>query len=167
MMSLFLKRYAVCILGVALAWFSWWLWLRGDEAEMLARNRVLIAQLEERDWGAVEALLAADYADGFGQNRQQALAHLQEGLGVFLSLEIQLSAELAESRGEKEGEVRFMAKIRGLGAGGVDQIIKREVNELKQPWQLSWKKVGIWPWNWSLKSVNQAELAEKAPLYVH
>lgn len=121
-----------------------------DEQIQRAQMKLLRA-VEKRDWGALRAITAEEYADDFGLDRETALKTAQDLLSGYFTLT--LKTETTWLRGTKEsGVVKVKIKIEGNGTP-VSQMVTTRVNSTKEPWVFHWLKKGRWPWNWKLVQV--------------
>lgn len=139
----------------SLAIFLWLRWQPERQVELHQRD--FLQALEDRSWGKVRGMLAGDYSDRFGHDRETAVADAREVLRHFFALTIQPQGSRAEM-GEGKAVVTVNLTISGTGTG-MTEFITSEVNKLPDPWKFHWKKTAIWPWAWQLEKVDNASLA--------
>ena len=137
------------------------LWLWQPERQLLLHQAHLRGAVERRDWGRVEALMDAGYADRWGYTRATALRDAREWMGQFFVLTV-----TAEPGGDRlaanGGTVTEGWEIDGTGAEGAE-MVKDRVNALRAPFVFQWKH-GSWkPWDWSLIRVDNAEVNLSGP----
>jgi hypothetical protein len=109
-----------------------------------------------RNWKKVERFLAPDYKDRWGQSRADVLQRLPQAFQDFLACSVEQDpAELAWN-----GDTAVVrARIRILGSGGaITRFVMAEVNGLREPFALSWRKQSWKPWDWALVAVDQPEI---------
>lgn len=118
-------------------------------AEQLGRAQAkLVHAVEKRDWKTIRSMLADEYMDDFGHDRETALQTGQEILAGYFSLT--LKTETTFQKGTNEiGLVKLKMKIEGTGTP-ISQMVTDRVNRTKEPWVFHWLKKGRWPWEWKL-----------------
>ena len=118
-------------------------------AEQLGRAQVkLLHAVEKRDWSAIHPMLADEYQDDFGFDRDTALSTAKDLLSGYFSLT--LRTETTYQRGTNQiGMVKMKIKVEGNGTP-VSQMVSDRVNATKEPWVFHWLKKGRWPWDWKL-----------------
>jgi hypothetical protein len=80
-------RSLLALLLVVLLWLAWWVFGRSPEAQVRAAQAwTLIEAVEERDWDALEKLIAPNYTDAYGHNRESALKDGRKYLSGFFTL---------------------------------------------------------------------------------
>ncbi len=141
------------ILLAAGLWLRWWL---QPERQIPRAQARLLSAIEKRDFTAMSALLAADYADRWQHDRTKALARSSEVLTQFATLSI--THEPVGLR-QESGRWLLVERIRVKGFGGPLAMVARdEVNRLREPFTMEWRQRGGKPWEWELKSMDQPEL---------
>lgn len=116
----------------------------------------LLKAAGDRNWDRVRSLMADDYRDSWGQDREQAVAKASEVLASFLVLEI-LSEDTAVEREGREATVSAKLRLRGRGNAFGEMIIEH-ANSLPSQFQFAWRQKSWKPWDWKLVSVSQPEL---------
>jgi len=119
------------------------------------RQEELLAQVSKRKWDRVNDMMWADYKDGFGLKRDEALQTAKELLGTFLTLQIDWKNEEVEVDGNT-ATVTGILRLQGTGPIGANEIIKR-VNEVQKPWTFQWKKHPVTA-EWKLSFASNPEL---------
>jgi hypothetical protein len=132
------------------------LWLWQPERQLLLHQAHFRAAVEARDWGKIEALMDAGYADRWGFTRETGVREAREWLGQFFALTV-----TAEPVGDQltagGGTVTERWRIDGTGAPGAE-MVEEAVNGLRAPFVFEWSH-GSWkPWDWTLIRVDNAEL---------
>ena len=157
------------LLGLLVLLALWWsaptalLLLRGDEAQVLAAQEKLVRAAERRDWEAVKTLLAEDYGDDVGHDRNLAVDDARQALAHFFTLTLKHQVQGSDIT---SGEARLDVQIRLEGnGGGFSQTVVSTVNGMTEPWEFLWRKQGAWPWSWRVKRIHHPQLADHANTY--
>jgi hypothetical protein len=131
-----------------------WTWLdpkRGLER----RHGAFLGALEDRDWERVRGLMAADYRDGFGFDRNEVTKLGEEVFARFESLSISDQNRLVELDGTSG---RITARIRVGGRGDpVALSIVRGSQMMESPTEFEWRRTGR-PWEWELVALRNADV---------
>jgi hypothetical protein len=144
-------------LGIALLAFAIWLlwWSRPERQVRRAQGRLLGA-LESRDYPALARLLAEDYRDAWDHDKANVLRRVPEVLDQFVLLDVE-----GEIRSVEPETATWVARekiiVKGLG-GALGMYARDEVNRLREPFTMHWRKRSWKPWDWELTRVEQPEL---------
>lgn len=156
-------------LGLLALLALWWggktalLFLGGEKSQVLAAQEKLLRAAERRDWEAVKALLADNYADEVGHDRNLAVDDARQALAHFFTLTLQHDIE---SFSLHEGGAQLGVRIRLEGNGaGFSQTVVSTVNGMTAPWEFHWRKQNAWPWSWRVQRVHHPELAARVGSY--
>jgi hypothetical protein len=120
------------------------------------RQDRLLQAAGDRNWKRVRELMAEDYRDVWGQDREEAVTLASEGLANFLALEI-FSEDTAVDRRGGEATVSALLRLRGRGNAVGEAIISR-ANSLESHFRFAWTRKSWKPWDWKLVSVSQPEI---------
>ena len=132
------------------------LWLRQPERQLLLHQAHLRSAVEGREWSRVRDFIDPDYTDRWGYTRETGMAEAREWLGQFFALTI--TAEPAgDALTAEGGTVTEQWKIDGTGTE-VASMVKDSVNAADAPFVFQWEHKGWKPWDWTLKSVDNAKL---------
>lgn len=143
---------AIALLALAL-WLMWW--SQAERQVRRAQARLLDA-VESRDFQALERLLAEDYRDAWEHDKAIVLQRVPQVFEQFVLLDVE--GELHGVEELPEGwNVRQKITVKGLG-GGLAMYARDEVNRLKEPFTMSWRKRSWKPWDWELTRIEQPEL---------
>jgi hypothetical protein len=116
----------------------------------------LFEAVGSRDWKKVGGFLAADYKDRWGQTREVALQRLPQAFQDFLSCSVESEKRSIEWQ---DGACIFKSRIRILGSGGgIARYVMAELDQLTEPFALTWRQQSWLPWDWALVSVDQPQL---------
>lgn len=110
----------------------------------------------KRDWKTVRGLMADDYRDRWGQDREQAVSAATQVLQQFLVLKIGAERR-SVSRQAREATISARLRLEGRGTGLAEMVIGN-VNGLRDDFQFAWRRKSWKPWDWKLVSVNQPEI---------
>lgn len=116
----------------------------------------LINAAENRNWEKVRQLVAEDYRDGWGQDREQAISTGSQFLGQFLVMEIVVENQTVDLRG-REASIAARMRLKGRGSA-VAEAIMQGANALEHDFQFAWRRKSWKPWDWKLVSINQSEI---------
>lgn len=143
---------AIALLALAL-WLMWW--SQAERQVRRAQARLLDA-VASRDFQALERLLAEDYRDAWEHDKAIVLQRVPQVFEQFVLLDVE--GELHGVEELPEGwNVRQKITVKGLG-GGLAMYARDEVNRLKEPFTMSWRKRSWKPWDWELTRIEQPEL---------
>ena len=134
-------------------WLIWW--TRPERQVRRAQGRLLSA-LESRDYSAFGRLLAEDYRDAWEHDKAIVLRRCPEVFDQFLTLTIE--GDILAARPEGVDWVVEQKIVMSGWGGGLGMYAQREVNQLKKPFTMHWRKRGWKPWDWELKRVEQPEI---------
>lgn len=142
---------SVLLLLMGTGWIVRFLFFQSPEEQLQRAQTKLLTAVEHRDWKTIRALIADEYMDDFGLDRDTALKTAQDLLSGYFSLT--LKTETTYLRGTNQiGMAKLKIKIEGTGTP-VTQMVTDRVNATKEPWVFHWLKKGRWPWNWKLVQV--------------
>jgi hypothetical protein len=127
-----------------------------DSDRRLARSwEGFIADIEDRNASSVAGYLAEDYSDSWGYTRQTLSSDLRRMMPAFSHLALTLSDVTIDRHGS---QAVISAKV-SMTAGGYGYVsdAMRQINGLKGPFVLHWKRDGLLPWKWEVVRIEQAE----------
>lgn len=155
MKKIILRGLLVLVLIEGL-WLAWWVFGRSPEAQVRAAQANLIQAVEKRDWKTLERLIAPNYTDAYGHNRDTAIQDGRKYLSGFFTLT--LKTDKTTIRATKgQGLVTTMLRLEGNGVG-YSQMISGYVNQFTEPWAFHWSNPGRWPWNWQVTLIHHDQL---------
>jgi hypothetical protein len=100
--------------------------------------------------------MAEDYRDPWDHDKANVLRRCPQVFDQFLLLTMEGEIRAAEPAAEG-WIVRQKIVMKGFG-GGLGMYAQSEVNQLKEPFTMSWRKRGWKPWDWELTRIEQPEL---------
>lgn len=121
------------------------------ERQIRVHTQRLLQAIEGRDWAQVENLVAESYRDGWGLDKQQALAYSREIFSQFWHLRLQPQAIQVQPEPRdphRQGQATFWFVIEG--AGGPLANWTRE-----QPFLVHWQRR---PYRWELTRLENPAL---------
>lgn len=150
-------KQALRLLGIAVLALAIWLiwWSRPERQVRRAQVRLLDA-LESRDYPALARLMSEDYRDAWDHDKANVLRRLPQVFDQFLMLDIEGEISSTEEAAP-DWVVRQKIVLKGIG-GALGMYARDEVNRLKEPFTMRWKKRGWKPWDWELTRIDQPEL---------
>jgi len=116
----------------------------------------LIRAAENRNWKTVSTLMADDYHDQWGMNREQAVQAGSDVLGHFLALQI-LCEDVHGTREGREAVIETRLRLRGRG-NAIGEAVMQQANALENHFQFAWRRISWKPWDWKLVSISQNEI---------
>ena len=146
-------RFVVAAGVVLLVWAFWEL-SPGRQLEKAFTR--LITAAENRDWKTVRAIVADDYRDQWGFDREESVRLASEVLGQFLALKIDCEA-LRSSRQGDAALVETRLRLRGRG-NAVGEALMQRANDLQDDFRFAWRRESWKPWSWKLVSLSQNEI---------
>ncbi len=148
-----------CLLVLTLIeclWLAWWIFGRSPEAQVRAAQAKLIEAVEERDWDGLAKLMAPNYTDAYGHNRDTAIQDGRKYFSGFFTLTLKTDqTTLRAAKGQ--GMVTTMIRLEGNGVG-YSQVILGHVNQITEPWIFHWSNPGRWPWDWQVNMIHNDQL---------
>ena len=141
------------MLVLAVVGMYWW--VQPERQVRRAQGR-LFSALESRDFEAMAGLIAGDYVDRWQHDKAFVVRECQTVFGQFLTLSIERSDPRAEM-GAGFWNVRERVKLKGFG-GPLAMFARDEVNALREPFTMTWRKRGWMFSDWELTSVNHPDL---------
>ncbi len=150
-------RQALRLLGIAvLALAIWLIWWSRPERQVRRAQGRLLGALESRDYPALARLMAEDYSDAWEHDKANVLRRAPRVFDQFLLLEVGGEISSAAQQGT-DWIVTQKIVVKGIG-GALAMYARDEVNGLKQPFVMRWRKRSWKPWDWELTRVEQPEL---------
>jgi hypothetical protein len=161
-MSIPLSLLKWLIFASAAAWLLWLaaLWQPARQVDLHTMN--LLARASSRDWPAVEAMMAPDYRDAWGHDREVAIDEARKLFSHFFALQIVPLGPLEIKEAVDGREACAPVGVFGSGTA-VAQAVIEEVRSAGGDTVFVWRKAGGWPWQWALAEVRHAELARRWP----
>ena len=137
-------------------WALWLLWLWQPERQVRLHTTHFLKKVERRNWDGARGMMAGDFHDRWGHDKDSALEDARQAFSQFLFLTIENRTAVGLDVGN-EGVALSVVKISGNGGAGAQMVMER-VNGLHQPFHFTWRKSGGVPWNWELTRLDQPEL---------
>jgi hypothetical protein len=154
-------RLLIPALTVLAVWLAW-PYLESDKAQVLRQHQRVLSLAADQKWDAVTASMALEYEDQWSQNRAESVAHAEEILTGFITLDIEwTTAEVTVN--DNIAKVRGTAKLAGRGLSPANQYVMDRVNALKEPWVFTWRRDGRGPGGWKLLALRNTELGGPLP----
>ena len=137
-------------------WLAWWVFGRSPEAQVRAAQANLIQVVENRDWKGLEKMMAPNYTDAYGHNRETAIQDGRKYFSGFFTLTLKTNQTTVRAA-KGQGMVSTMIRLEGNGVG-YSQMIVVHVNQFTEPWVFHWSNPGRWPWNWQVNMIHHDQL---------
>lgn len=150
--------WAVLVVMIACAFWLFLLWQPARQIGLHTRN--LLARASDRDWAAVEAMMAPGYRDARHDDRASAVDAGREWTSHFFALQIVPLGDWQIDVSGNDGQASGAVGVYGSGTY-VAQAVMDAARELKEPFVFRWRKSGRWPWQWQLTEIAQPELAAR------
>ena len=115
----------------------------------------LIDAVEDRDAAALNVLLADDYHDGFGFDREQAVTTLTSVFGQFVTLDIRRERPAVHIVSAQRGATEALIRVSGHGTP-IAQMIAQGSAGLATPTTFHWRRNSWRAWDWQLTSIENA-----------
>lgn len=129
------------------------LWQPARQVELHSTH--LLAQIEKKNWKAVDEFVASDYQDRWGNDRALLIERLRDVFRALPNARIESSGPMTQAN---HGSGHWTAKIFVKGTGEFADSIEARVNTLDAPFELEWRQGATWPWDWKLISVRNPAL---------
>lgn len=150
------KRRLIWIssITVSLIFLVWLVWELSPDNQVRKSFHQFTRSVENRDWQKVQSLIAVDYRDQWGFDREQAIEAGREILQQFLVIGIDPGKPVIQ---RKDNDATVIASLRLSGRGSaLAEAAKDRVNSLQEPFHFAWRREG-WQ-SWKLVSVTQPGL---------
>lgn len=139
---------------VVAALYAAWLW---QPARQVQRHTAhFLKAVEGRSWDTAGGLVAEDYSDRWGHDKENVLTDARAVFAQFLFLTIQAEPEDATVSGDR-AKIRSPVKLAGRG-GPLAELVVGRVNGLRAPFVFTWQKRSWKPWHWQLVRLDHPEL---------
>lgn len=132
-----------------------WLWQPERQVERHFDN--LVRSVEKRNWNRFVRLLAEDYQDQWGFDRETIRSEAPDAFRHFFGLNIDTEDRRQVVVGDR-AQVTTVLRIRGEGTA-VAQMVRSEVNRIHEPFIFYWEKRSWKPWDWQLVRVENERLS--------
>lgn len=154
--GLFVGLSATVIIG------AYCYWLSDRERQVLRHSENLFRRVEQRNWTAVGDLIAPDYADQWGNDRETILERLRLILANSHGFRIHaadVSSNAGNGLGTWRGRITIESDDPELMAAATQRI-----NSLTAPFECQWRHVSGKRSDWKLVRVGNPELEIPAGL---
>ncbi len=120
----------------------------------------LIDAIEDRDDAALKTLLADDYRDGFGFDREQVIGLFDQASRQFIALGIRRERPSINIESSRLANTSAVVRINGNGTPFAHMIVQGSAG-VTTPTIFKWRRNSWKPWDWQLTSIeNQAVRGE-------
>ncbi len=165
-MTISRRALRLILASALLAILAGGLWLLRSwqpQRQLEIRTRHLLESVADRDWSAVEAMLAADYLDSWNHDRQTALEDARMVFSQFLVVRFEILAPVEVAMlSEDRGSASLALALQGRGSA-LAQAAINTLAEHPSPWVFTWRRSGPMPWQWQLMSLAHPGLEGPSP----
>lgn len=134
--------------------------LQSRPAKMVAKKQSdLITGIEKRSPGRIERLVADNYSDRWGFDREDAVVAIVDVGSQFLALVVTEEDETTVIDGD-EATVTAKLTFGGNPVGPAGQEVVKRLNRLKEPFVFRWRKESFLPASWRLVSIENKSLPD-------
>jgi hypothetical protein len=148
------KALPVLILLAAFAIYLLWLWQ--PERQVMKHQENILKSIEKRNWSSFAKFIAADYSDRWKHDRTFVLRESREIFRHFFAVEIE-SGNTQQMISGGKGLVTAQIRLAGNGTP-IAELVKQEVNSLREPFSFEWKRKSWKPWDWQLVRLDHPRL---------
>ena len=120
------------------------------------RQVALIAALERRSEKHLDRLLASNYEDQWGFDREEVKLAVKDIGSQFIILTL-IPEDPSTTIADGIAQVTMRFEASGNGSPLAHQII-REANQLESPFLFRWEKKSAWPGDWKLVRIENPDL---------
>ena len=134
--------------------------LQSRPSKMIAKKQSdLIVGIEKRSPGRIERLVAENYNDRWGFDREDAVLAIVDVGSQFLALVVTEDEKETVIEG-KEATVTARLTFGGNPIGPAGQEVVKRLNRLSEPFVFTWKKESFLPAGWRLVRIDNASLTD-------
>jgi hypothetical protein len=134
--------------------------LQSRPSKMIAKKQYdLIVGIEKRSPGRIERLVAENYSDRWGFDREDAVDAIVDVGSQFLALVV-TEDEKETVIDKKEATVTARLTFGGNPVGPAGQEVVKRLNQLDEPFVFTWKKESFLPASWRLVRIDNASLPD-------
>lgn len=119
----------------------------------------LITGIEKRSPGRIERLVADNYSDRWGFDREDAVVAIVDVGSQFLALVVTEEDKTTVIDGD-EATVTAKLTFGGNPVGPAGQEAVKRLNRLKEPFVFRWRKESFLPASWRLVSIENKSLPD-------
>ncbi|MCH1407438.1 MAG: hypothetical protein L7V87_00255 [Verrucomicrobiales bacterium] len=134
--------------------------LQSRPSKMIATKQSdLIVGIEKRSPGRIERLVAENYSDRWGFDREDAVNAIVDVGSQFLALVVTEDEKETVIDG-KEATVTARLTFGGNPVGPAGHEVVKRLNQLDEPFVFTWKKESFLPASWRLVRIDNASLPD-------
>ncbi|TVR50569.1 MAG: hypothetical protein EA425_09495 [Puniceicoccaceae bacterium] len=142
------------LVGLAVAGFAVF-WYGDTDRQLERRWEAMVNRVEAKSWRGVARLMAEDYEDPYGFDRETLISYARRTMVHFRRLEVRLESQSIERDGDT---ARITALVRLEGDGSpLARAIAAEVNRSFSPTEFVWRRQSWKPWDWQVVSFSNPE----------
>lgn len=143
----------VGVLAIAASALAWW---AQEERQIPRAQARLLSSIEDRDFAALEKMIAADFRDAWRHDKRWVMENCREIFGQFAMLTLERDGgRPVPGTGVRSYSEKL--RIRGFG-GPFAMAVRGTVNGLREPFVTEWRQRSWKPWDWELTSVSHPTL---------
>jgi hypothetical protein len=134
--------------------------LQSRPSKMIATKQSdLIVGIEKRSPGRIERLVAENYSDRWGFDREDAVNAIVDVGSQFLALVVTEDEKETVIDG-KEATVTARLTFGGNPVGPAGHEVVKRLNQLDEPFVFTWKKESLLPASWRVVRIDNASLPD-------
>lgn len=143
------------VLGIGLLVF-----LQTRPARMIEKKQAsLVDGIERRSPARIERLVAEDYSDSWGFDREDAVVAIVDVGSQFLALVVTEEEKTVEIQ-DDTATVSTKLIFGGRPVGPAGQEVVKRLNRLGEPFVFTWRKESFLPASWRLVRIENASLPD-------
>jgi hypothetical protein len=128
--------------------------LQSRPSKMIAKKQYdLIVGIEKRSPGRIERLVAENYSDRWGFDREDAVGAIVDVGSQFLALVVTEDEKETVIDG-KEATVTARLTFGGNPVGPAGHEVVKRLNQLDEPFVFTWKKGSLLPASWRVVRID-------------
>lgn len=135
----------------------WVLWETRPSNMIAKKQAALISGIEKRSPSRIERLLAEDYSDRWGFDRNDAAEAVVDVGSQFLTL-VLTPEEMTVDRVEDRAVVTTRLRVSGKPIGPGGNEVTRRLNRIETPFEFTWVKQSFLPASWRLVQIENVDL---------
>ncbi len=132
------------------------MWLWQPERQVARHTENFLHAVEHKNWSRVADFIGSDYHDQWDNDRARVLERARDSFRYLRGFRMNFSTATIKTN-RRCATWTGRITIEG-GEGEFMSEVKERVNSLARPFELEWRQLSAWPWDWKLARVSNPDL---------